>query len=170
VAVVTLAEPSHAEAIAVLAEEMDHFYGAAEVDPLEYRLQQINEAIFAAQPSAFALLAWEQDQLVGLAAYSFLWPAVGLTRSLFLKELYVAETARRAGVGNQLMRALFDIAVKHNCSRVEWQTETANDSARAFYFTLGVREFEGKVFFRVEGEELCGAAERKGATDRSALF
>jgi hypothetical protein len=41
------------------------------------------------------MLAWDGDDLAGFAAYSFLWPAVGLTRSLFLKELYVAEAARR---------------------------------------------------------------------------
>lgn len=156
---VTPAEPPHAEAIAALAEEMDRFYGATDVEPLEIRLRQINEAIFSGQPSAYALLAWHGDQLVGFAAYSFLWPAVGLTRSLFLKELYVVEAARRGGVGKQLMRALFNIAAKHDCSRVEWQTETTNAVARAFYSRIGGRESEGKVFFRLESEALRQAAE-----------
>jgi GNAT superfamily N-acetyltransferase len=159
VIVVTPAEPAHAEAIATLAEEMDRFYGATEVEPLELRVRQINEAIFGDQPSAFALLAWDSDQLVGFAAYSFHWPAVGLTRSLFLKELYVTQTARRAGIGRQLMRALFEIAVKQDCSRVEWHTEASNSDARRFYAELGAPEFEGKVFFRMEGEALRQAIE-----------
>ncbi|WP_241251573.1 GNAT family N-acetyltransferase [Candidatus Protofrankia californiensis] len=152
--VVTPAEPAHVEAIAALAEEMDRFYGAIEVESLDLRIRQINEAIFSDAPSAFALLAWDGDQLVGFAAYSFLWPAVGLTRSLFLKELYVIEAARRTGVGTQLMQTLFEVAVKHDCSRVEWQTETTNEDAQRFYAELGAQMFEGKVFYRLEGEEL----------------
>jgi GNAT superfamily N-acetyltransferase len=162
-AFVILAEPSHAEAIAILAEEMDRFYGATEVEPRELRIRQINEAIFNDQSSAHALLAWEGDKLVGFAAYSFLWPAVGLTRSLFLKELYVANAARRSGVGSLLMQELFEIAVRRGCSRVEWQTETANEAARAFYAGLKAPELKGKVFYRVEGEGLLDSVRRAGS-------
>lgn len=150
----TSASSGDAEAIALLAEEMDRFYGATEVEPLDLRVRQINEALFTAQPAAHALLAWQDDQLIGFAAYSFLWPAVGLTRSVFLKELYVAEAARRAGVGKQLMDALFEVAAKNDCSRVEWQTEKTNEAARSFYTGLGVGELDGKVFYRLEGERL----------------
>jgi GNAT superfamily N-acetyltransferase len=160
VIVVTPAKPSHAGAIAALADEMDRFYGATEAEPRELRIRQINEAIFADQPSAYVLLAWDGDQLAGFAAYSFLWPAAGLTRSVFLKELYVAEAARRTGVGRQLMQAVFDIALKQECSRVEWQTEAANEAARAFYAGLGAPEFTGKVFYRLEGEGLLQAADQ----------
>lgn len=156
--VVTAAQPSDAEAIAVLAEEMDRFYGAPSAEPREVRLRQIREALFTDHPSAYAMLAWDGDDLAGFAAYSFLWPAVGLTRSLFLKELYVVEAARRSGVGRQLMQALFEVAVKQDCSRVEWQTETDNVDARAFYTGMGVSEHEGKVFYRLEGEHLKRAA------------
>jgi GNAT superfamily N-acetyltransferase len=131
---------------------MDRFYGATEVEPVDLRIRQITEAIFTAQPSAYALLAWQDERLVGFAAYSYLWPAVGLTRSLFLKELYVVEAVRRAGVGQQLMDALFEIAAKNDCSRVEWQTETTNDAARSFYSGLGAPEVDGKVFYRLERE------------------
>jgi GNAT superfamily N-acetyltransferase len=154
VIVVTPAEPADAEDLAALAEEMDHFYGATQIAPLAVRLRQISDALFNAQPTAFALLARDNGQLVGFAAYSFLWPAVGLTRSLFLKELYVAQAARRSGIGEQLMRAIFDIAVKNDCSRVEWQTENTNLEARAFYAKLGAAEFAGKVFYRVGEESL----------------
>lgn len=156
--VVIPAEPSQAGAIAALAVEMDRFYGATEVDPLDVRLRQINEAIFGEQPSAYALLGWKGQQLVGFAAFSYLWPAAGLTRSLFLKELYVVESERRTGVGRQLMEAIFAIAVKQGCSRVEWQTEAINAAARAFYSYLGGQELEGKVFYRLDGEALRGSA------------
>ncbi len=161
--VVNPAEPAHVEAIATLAEEMDRFYGATEVEPLDLRVRQINEVLFGNPPSAYALLAWDDDVLVGFAAYSFLWPAIGLTRSLYLKELYVIEAARRTGVGKLLMRHLYEIAVKQDCTRVEWTTDSGNTDAQRFYAELGVRVSESKLFYRIEGEELRRAAEATAA-------
>lgn len=152
--VVTPVEPKHVEVFAALAEEMDRFYGATELDPLDLRIQQINDALFGDPPSAHALIAWLDDEPVGFAAYSFLWPAIGLTRSLFLKELYVIETARRAGVGKAIMHSLAEIAVKTDCSRFEWQTDAPNADAQRFYEDLGVAVDGSKLFYRAQGEAL----------------
>jgi hypothetical protein len=81
------ARPSDAEAIAEVTAEMDLFYGVAETEPAEIRARQISAALFSASASACALLAWDNEKLAGFASYSFLWPAIGLTRSLYLKEI-----------------------------------------------------------------------------------
>ncbi len=88
--------------------------------------------------------------MAGFAAYSFLWPAVGATRSLYLKELYVPEKYRRRGVGALLMRAIFETAGPLGCSRVEWTTDARNTAAQAFYAKLGLRAHPSKIFYRVE--------------------
>ena len=49
---VSPARPADLEAIAALLEEMDRFYGATEVEPLEHRMRQIEEAIFGSPPAA----------------------------------------------------------------------------------------------------------------------
>lgn len=97
---VVAAQPVHVDAIAALLEELDMFYGDTSVEPLDVRVRQINEALFGDPPLAYAVLAWDAETLVGLATYSVLWPAAGLTRSLYLKELYVVETARGAASGS----------------------------------------------------------------------
>lgn len=155
----TAARPEDIAALAELLAEMDRFYGATAVEPLEDRVRQIREALFGAPVAASVLLARDDAGLAGFAAYSFLWPAVGLTRSLYLKELYVADQYRRRGVAKLLMSALFDVASQHRCSRVEWTTDTSNDGALAFYDDLGVPVNKGKVFYRVEdtGEGLPAA-------------
>jgi GNAT superfamily N-acetyltransferase len=155
---VTHAEPGDIDALARLAEEMDRFYGATEVEPLEARVRQIGEALFQDPPSAHALLARDNGMLAGFASYSFLWPAVGLTRSLYLKELYVTEAAREQGVGKLLMRHLYTIAVNQGCSRVEWTTDQSNLDAQQFYASLGVPVKESKLFYRVEGADLKAQA------------
>ena len=147
---VSPAGPADVLALAALLEEMDRYYGATGTEPLGERVRQINEAVFASPPAAHALLAWDGTQVVGFAAYSFLWPAVGLTRSLYLKELYVGERHRRRGIGRLLMQALFEVAGKHGCSRVEWTTDRDNPSAQAFYEMLGLPAHPAKVFYRVE--------------------
>ena len=69
---ITPAQLEHARTIAEIAEEMDRFYGAHEVEPAETRIRQISEALFSDPPSAYSLLAWDDRVLVGLASYSFL--------------------------------------------------------------------------------------------------
>jgi ribosomal protein S18 acetylase RimI-like enzyme len=151
---VTGAEPDNIEAIAALTEELDRFYGATDIEPLNARTHQIADALFTDPPAAYALLAWNADQLVGFAAYSFLWPAVGLTRSLYLKELYVAEACRGQGIGKLLMQNLIEIAAKSACSRVEWTTDDDNPGAQAFYESLGMPRNSSKLFYRLEGDLL----------------
>jgi GNAT superfamily N-acetyltransferase len=152
VAVITVS-PAGADdvnAMAGLLEEMDRFYGATGIEPLAERIRQISEALFGNIPAAGALLAWDGAELVGFAAYSFLWPAAGLTRSLYLKELYVAAAYQRRGVGKLLMRSLAELAAKNGCSRLEWTTDTSNAQAQAFYEELGVPVLASKIFYRVE--------------------
>lgn len=144
------ASPGDGPAMARLLAEMDHFYGASRADPVDERVRQINDALFSSRPVAYALLAWDGAALAGMAAYSFLWPAVGLTRSLYLKELYVGASHRRQGIGKHLMKAVFETAIRHGCSRVEWTTDTGNASAQAFYAGLGLPKHPSKVFYRVQ--------------------
>jgi GNAT superfamily N-acetyltransferase len=149
-AVLSAAAPGDAEMIAALCAEMDEFYGD-ETAPLELRLSQIRAALFTDPPAAWALLAREGGELAGFASYSFLWPAVGLSVSLYLKELYVAAAFRRSGIGSLLMRGLSGIAAERGCSRIEWTTDRDNSGAQAFYAALGAEPAMSKLFYRAAG-------------------
>jgi GNAT superfamily N-acetyltransferase len=149
VVTVRQAERGDVQAIAHILEELDRFYGATEFEPIESRIRQIRDAIFGEPPAGRVLLAWDEGQLVGLASYSFLWPAAGVTRSLFLKEVYVAQSSRRRGIGRRLMQELFDVAAKFGCSRIEWTTEADNEDALRFYAALNASLLPVKVFYRM---------------------
>jgi hypothetical protein len=58
----------------------------------------------ATEPSSSMYNFSNDARLVGIAAYSLLWPAIGLTRSLYLKKLYVPETVRGTGIGKRFRR------------------------------------------------------------------
>jgi len=153
------AEPTDAEAVASLLTEVDRYYGATVEEPLAERLPLIRSALFDTQPSAYALLAWEEDHLVGLAAYSFLWPAAGVSRSVYLKELYVSESSRKQGVGHLLMSELCRLARENGCDRVEWTADSNNPIALSFYATLGVPPDSAKLFYRLAGDAMAQMAD-----------
>jgi GNAT superfamily N-acetyltransferase len=152
---VTPAARHDVPAIAALLEEMDRFYGETQFEPADQRASQIEELLFSALPAAFILLAKEEEEVVGLAAYTFLWPAVGITRSLYLKELYVRHSHQRRGVGTLLMNRLATIAAEHKCSRMEWTTDRDNDTAQKFYDRLPAPTYDGKVFYRLDADAIA---------------
>lgn len=143
------ATPADTAAITALCAELDEFYGDTPEGTPDERTAQVHEALFGDLPGGRALLAWEnRTTLAGFASYSLLWPAAGLSTSLYLKELYVGESYRRAGVGKLLMDGLYRIAAERGCSRVEWTTDTSNQAAQAFYESLGVKPVATKIFYR----------------------
>ena len=77
------AKAADVDDLVALATEMDVFYGDVRPDPRQQWAEEIIAVLFGVPPAAFALLARDNaDKLVGFAAYSFLWPAVGLSTSL----------------------------------------------------------------------------------------
>jgi GNAT superfamily N-acetyltransferase len=156
------ATPDDVEAIALLMEDLDRFYGATDVEPPSERIPQIAAALFSEPKAAYVLLARQREQLVGMAAYSFLWPAAGVTRSLYLKEIYVTEAVRGRGIGALLMQQLCQVAVERECSRVEWTTDKGNALGEDFYERLGVAQNQEKIFYRLEDEGI-----RRMAASRS---
>ena len=133
-------------ALAELLAERDRFYGVTRPDP---EPAAIADALFGPVPAGRALAAVHDGAVVGLAAYSFLWPAAGVTRSLYLKELFVRAAARRLGIGKLLMRELKAVAAEHRCSRVEWTADTDQPDAQRFYAALGAEVLATKLFYRV---------------------
>jgi ribosomal protein S18 acetylase RimI-like enzyme len=150
VSLVRPATPDDIDALAAITEEMDRFYGATRLEAPDIRRAQIKQALFTDQPPARALVAVDSATITGFATYSFIWPAVGLTRSLYLKELYVAKEHRRTGVGRTLMTRLITVASDNGCTRVEWTTDSSNVAAQTFYTSLGLEQEPSKLFYRLD--------------------
>lgn len=148
------AEPDDLSTVADLLVEVERFYGTEEFPPRQEWERDITLALFGPLPAARVLLAVDADEPLGFASYNFLWPAAGVTRSLFLKELYVREPHRRRGIGVDLMLRLHAIANEFGCSRVEWQTDAGNDDAQIFYKKLGANPMAGKITYRSDGLDL----------------
>jgi GNAT superfamily N-acetyltransferase len=142
---ISAATEADTEELSAILGEIERYYGG---EPAPGDPEQIRRALFSDRPAATVLLAQDNGKILGLASYSFLWPAAGADTSLFLKELYVRDAARRQGVARALMTELRKIATDSGCSRIEWTADTGNPTALAFYEALGVEQSRDKVFYR----------------------
>lgn len=154
-----LAADGHA-ALADLMVGMQTHYGVPCPDRAD-----ILARLAALPPGVEVLIAERGAELVGFAFAGSVFPGPGLKSGFFLKELYVAGSARGAGIGRALMRALADLALARGHARLDWTADAANPDLLRFYESLGAVAQTEKVFFRLTGEALAQAARADTACD-----
>jgi GNAT superfamily N-acetyltransferase len=99
---------------------------------------------FRRDPPDFRALVAEgvEGRLLGMLV-CYLLPFTFRARpTLYIKELFVAETERARGVGKALMRAASAQALRLGCATIRWQVARWNAPARRFYERLGARADE----------------------------
>ena len=88
----------------------------------------------------------------------FLRPLAGEV-GIFLDDIYVAEEARRQGVGEALLDAIKNIAETQNCTMIRWITSKDRPEAVAFYEQFG--EKTNWITFDMKLDEKEKGYERK---------
>ncbi|MFT4682618.1 MAG: GNAT superfamily N-acetyltransferase [Flavobacteriales bacterium] len=91
---------------------------------------------FGAQPKFQLLVAEMNQEIVGIAVYYDRY-STWKGRTLYLEDLIVEESKRRLGLGQELLKALIQIAEKEGVERLEWQVLDWNKPAIEFYKYLG---------------------------------
>lgn len=154
--VIRALEPRDHGALAALMAEMQAHYRVP-TPPAETILAGLAEL----PPGVEILVAERAGALLGFASACPLYPGPGLRSGFFLKELYVAEAARGAGIGRELMRALAGLAVERGHGRLDWTADADDERLLRFYESLGGAPLPKKLFFRLTGQaldELAGEA------------
>jgi len=109
-------------------------------------------------------VAQDNDKLVGYALYFFSYSSFLAKPTLYLEDIFVLESHRGKGIGNQLFRRCAGEAVSTDCGRMEWAVLTWNQNAMAFYEKIGARRLKEWCYYRLDREklnELGGANECK---------
>lgn len=100
--------------------------------------------------TAWGWLGGHETELRGLAAVRdgeacgiihyrrFLRPLAGEV-GIFLDDIYVSPSARRAGVGKTMLERLEHIAEAQGCTVIRWITADDNEGAHSFYDQFGKR-------------------------------
>jgi GNAT superfamily N-acetyltransferase len=81
----------------------------------------------------FALGGYIDGELMGFAHYLFHRSTWARNRYCYLEDLFVADEARRLGLGRALIEAVYAKAEAAGASRVYWLTQSSNTQARALY-------------------------------------
>ena len=91
-------------------------------------------------PDFHALVADDSDAartLSGMLVYYIIPFTFRARPTLYIKELFVAESGRGQGIGEALMRAAAAEALALGAAMIKWQVAEWNTTARAFYEKLG---------------------------------
>lgn len=148
------ATPADADVLAEMIGEIEAYYG----QHIPGNVTEVRAALFGEHPIATVLLARSEADVLGMLSYTFLWPAVGSTTSLYVKELFVRAAARRRGVGKALMAKIAEIARDNQCVHIDWTAVPSDISAVAFYDALGAKQLRDRVIYRFEGHFLGSSA------------
>ncbi len=106
------------------------------------------------------LMAYDGTRPLGFATWALTLPA-GTGVALYMKEIFVKDTARGKGAGRALLAGLIKIAMDEGCTRFDWQTDGSNTGSQAFYAALGVPQFDKKSY-RVTQDDYASFLTRLG--------
>ena len=135
------ARPGDAAQLAALLEDHERHDGA----PVREGAGA-EGAAYLAKGGTLCLVADEDGTLTGFAILAPYFPGPRLSHGLFLKELYVAASARSAGLGEKMIEAIRALAKQRGDTRVIWTTGEENKGSQRFYDRLGIRR-EKKVYY-----------------------
>lgn len=115
---------------------------------------------FGEQPKFETRIAEMDGAPVGFALFFSTYSTWEGTAGIHLEDIFVEESARGQGVGEQLMQMLAAIAVERGCARLELQVLDWNP-AREFYQRLGMGHRQEWLSYRMSGEALQKLAKGK---------
>ncbi|MCB5908742.1 GNAT family N-acetyltransferase [Streptomyces pinistramenti] len=115
---------------------------------------QLAEALFGAQPAAFALLAEASGVPVGFALWFRNFSTWTGTHGVYLEDLYVRPEARGGGHGKALLAALAELCVTRGYERFEWSVLDWNEPSIGFYRSIGAQPMDEWTVFRLTGDAL----------------
>ncbi len=99
------------------------------------------------------LIAIIEGDVVGSIVLNVTFPAYELTKSLYIRDLYVAASARRQGVGRALVNAAAHLTYAQGFSALDWTTEATNYGAHKMYEACGARLLP-RIYYRLAREDL----------------
>lgn len=111
------------------------------IDTFAITPEIVRESGFKINPPDFYCLVAENNQkIAGILVYYYLPFTAQNKPAIFIKELYVGTNYRGHKIGEKLMLALKEEAVKNNCRQIKWTVAPWNEGGIRFYNKLGAKE------------------------------
>lgn len=132
---IRLLTPADREGWEVLWRDYLDFY-QSELDPaqFDYTFQRLSQPDYA---SMFGYVAEYEGKLIGLVNCINHDHGWHMQQVVYLQDLYVDDRARKLGIGQKLIEAVYAYADENNKANVYWTTQTSNHTARKLYDRIG---------------------------------
>ncbi|MDO6706891.1 GNAT family N-acetyltransferase [Photobacterium sp. 1_MG-2023] len=138
--------------------ELEAYYFADQAASQSEIEAYLTDSLFAEHSGVRVVAAYTGGVIVGFATYSILYPSPKLSGQMFMKDLFVAASARGQKVGQALMRYLAKDAFTKGCRRLDWTAERTNPGAGRFYQSIGASQVAEKEYYRFSDEALAAFA------------
>lgn len=136
----------------------------AEYEQLSHQVtgtvDDLQNHLFGNQVSVEAIVAEWEEKLVAFALFFPNYSTFLTKPGIYLEDLFVLPEYRRQGIGKAMLIYLGKLAVKRGAGRLEWSVLDWNQSAIAFYQTMGANLLPDWRICRVTGEALKNLAHR----------
>ena len=122
----------------------------------KYSKDEFRDLLFGERPIANVLILLADEQPIGFAIYAIDCRnfTVLCSSTLYINDLYIIKSHRRAGAATFLFEALKDIAKQEKCGRLEGIVLKDNEGAMDFYEKfLHARVLSSFNYMRFELEE-----------------
>jgi GNAT superfamily N-acetyltransferase len=92
-------------------------------------------------------VAIDDEAIVGFTTYNLQNSTWSENGHCYLEDLFVDSSVRGKGVGRALIEYVKSYAIENNCSRLYWNTDEDNETARKLYDTYALES--GKRQYRI---------------------
>jgi GNAT superfamily N-acetyltransferase len=134
------------------------FRELAEYEHLEHELhateEMIAQALFSERPAAEALIAEHGGEPAGYALFFPTFSSFLARPGIWLEDLFVRPSHRRAGIGRALLAAVAARVRDTGGERLEWAALDWNELALGFYRGLAAETMGEWITHRLIGEPL----------------
>ena len=131
-----------------------------EPDAVEATAEDLAGALFAPEPRVHAHVAVVEvdgaEVVAGLAIWFVTYSTWRGRHGIWLEDLFVRPEHRRLGLGRALLSTLAAACAGRGYGRLEWSVLDWNESAHAFYSSLGAAPQDEWTTWRLHGEALGG--------------
>lgn len=123
-------------------------------------IEDLQEHLFGNRVYAEAIVTETDNQIVAFALFFPNYSTFLTKPGMYLEDLFVLPEYRRRGIGKAMLSYLGKLALERDAGRLEWSVLDWNESAIAFYQSMGAKILPDWLTCRVTDAALEGLAKK----------
>lgn len=136
----------------------------AEYEKLSHQVtgtvENLHEDLFGSRVYAEAIITEIESKIVGFALFLPNYSTFLTKPGIYLEDLFVLPEYRRQGIGKAMLAYLGKLAMERDAGRLEWSVLDWNESAIAFYQSMGAKVLPDWRICRVTDDALQKLSEK----------